>query len=484
LSACRIGTALPMAASDVRAGHRLSPDQSYGHKVVYADRSVLTEAGFAAVAHLPFIFDSQPGYARLPNQFLIDRGLGYWGPKKRGKERNPLPPSRISMRNFANALCNALEWAETRTVDLLMADYTDTLIRRYQEEMLIGIWSADKRSLAPETVNLRVQIALEYQMWAADKGLRKQFLIPKKISSYVADSHTSSKSHEAKTVESRKGKVKVNKRTLSFPSKDEIEAWRKRVYERSVVGETEGLIVDLILNTAIRREEAACWRVDTLPLDPRKWKIANPKEPEEQQNVLVTLTYGTKGTEYGIDEHDDKIGPKGTIHVPLWLARRIHEYRNKERAHALKPLLRQARSPSGQQRILNKTVHLFLHPATGKRYTGPQIYTFWTSVEGPEHWSPHMGRDWWACCYLEERMKKHAELIQQVLKIPNISLEHPLALALRDTAQTVIQLEIRPQLRHARTATTENYLQWLFNKLRVPLSMTRRWVEPDETEEG
>lgn len=453
----------------------------YGFKVFFADPKTLKEAGFAAVANLPFIIDSEPGYARLPNQFLIDRGLGYWDPMGRGQKRNPLPPSRISMRNYARWLANALEWAETRAVDLMMADYGSVLIGRYQEEMLKGIWSADNRPLAPETVNARVQIALEYQMWASDKGLRKPFVIPTVTTTYIAGSHNNSRLHEAKSVQSRKGKVKVNKRTLSFPSKGEIEAWRKRVHERPVFGETEGLIVDVILNTAIRREEAACWRVDTLPLDPKEWKIVNPDQPKEFQSVLVTLKYGTKGKEYGIDEHGDKIGPEGIIHVPLWIARRIHEYRNNERLLALKPLLKKIRTAEAQRRILQQAVHLFIHPETGNRYTGDQIYTFWTRVEGPEHWSPHMGRDWWACRYLEERMRQHTDLIQQVLKTPNVSREHPMVLALRDTTQTVIQLEIRPQLRHVSTRTTEIYLQWLFSQMLVPLTMTRQWMALDET---
>lgn len=452
----------------------------YGFKVVFPASRILTEAGFAAVANLPFIFDSEPGYARLPNQFMIDRGLGYWDPKGRGQTRNPLPPSRVSMRNFARWLANALEWAETRGVDLMTADYASVLIGRYQREMLKGIWSADNRPLAPETVNVRVQIALEYQMWAADKGLREPFIIPTVTTTYVAGSHDDSNSHEVKTILSRKGKVKVNKRTLSFPSQEEIEAWRKRVHERPILGTAEGLIVDLILNTAIRREEAACWRMDTLPLDPTVWKIVNPDQPEEFQSVLVTLKYGTKGKEYDIDVHGDKIGPEGTIHVPLWIARRIHHYRNKDRLLALKPLLKKGRTAEAQRRILQQSVHLFIHAETGERYTGDQIYTFWTRVEGPAHWSPHMGRNWWACRYLEERMRQHTDLIQQVLKTSNVSREHPMVLALRDTAQTVIQREIRPQLRHVNARTTEIYLQWLFFKLRVPLTMTRQWIALDE----
>lgn len=453
----------------------------YGYKVVYADPKLLARSGYEALSHQPFLLDPEPGYARLPNQFLIDRGLGYWEPKWRGQKRNPIPPSRISMKNYARWLANALEWADTRSIDLMSCDYVSDLIGRYQQEMLKGIWSADNRPLAPETVNPRVQIALEFQMWAADKGLRAPIVIPTTTTTYIAGSHGNSRSHEAKVVQSRKGKVKVSKRTLSFPSVEMIEAWRERVQRRPVVGATEGLIVDLILNTAIRREEAACWRVDTLPLDPKDWKIVNPNQPKEVQSVIVTIRYGTKGKQYGIDEHGDKIGPVGEIHVPLWVAVRLHSYRNNERLMALKPRLKGVR-PAEARRIMGETVHLLLNPVTGLRYTGDQIYAFWSRVQGPEHWSPHQGRDWWACRYLEERMKQHAELIQQVLKTPNLSIEHPMVLALKDSAMTVIQMEIKPQLRHASSRTTEIYLQWLFAKMRVPLAMTRQWAELDEGE--
>lgn len=452
----------------------------YGFKVVYLDPKALVASGFGHLRYQPFIFDSGPGYARLPNRFLIDRSLGLWDPKERGRCRNPLPPSRISMRNFAAWLANALEWAEARRVNLMTADYSEDLIGWYQEEMLKGIWSADNRPLSPGTVNPRVQIALEFMLWAADKGLRKPFLVPSVTKTFVAGTHTNSRSHDRRTFESRKGKVKVNKQTLSFPSLSDIQEWRRRVSERPVVGPTEALIADLILNTAIRRQEAACWRLDTLPLDRKDWTITNPDQPEDYQSVLVTLRYGTKGKEYGIDEHGDKIGPEGTIHVPLWLACRIDQYRNQERRHALKQKLKKGRSVEAQRLLQQQAVHLFLHPRTGDRYTGDQIYAFWSRVQGPAHWSPHLGRDWWACCYLEERMKQHADLIAQILKIPNMTSNHLLLQSLRDSALSVIQFDIKPQLRHASSQTTECYLQWLFAKLRLPLTMTHKWAELDE----
>lgn len=317
--------------------------KDYGFKLVFPDVDELTQAGFAKVSNIPAIFDSDPGYARLPSRFLMDRALGVWDPSSRGSRPNPRPPSRVSIRNFGYWLCNALEWSEVRGIDLMTCDYTVVLIGRYQQEMLKGIWSASGQPLAAQTVNARVDLALEFQMWCADKSHREPFLIPTVTRSYTAGSHTKSKSHEAKTVEARKGKVKTNKNNLVFPKDEEIRLWRRRVYAKPVVGATHGLMVDHILETAIRREELACWRIDTLPIDPDDWMITNPHQPEELQQVSVSIEKGTKGREFYIDEFGDKIGPRGNIQLPLLLCRRIDEYRKKERLLALKNVTRGVR---------------------------------------------------------------------------------------------------------------------------------------------
>lgn len=449
----------------------------YGFKVVIPDTIGLAKAGFGKVAHVPVIFDSNPGYARLPSRFLIDRAIGMWDPKWRGARPNPQPPSRISMRNFAYWLCNALEWAEVRGIDLISADYTLVLISRYQEEMLKGIWSSRGKPLAAETVNARVQIVLEYQLWASDKGHREPFLIPTVTRSYRIGRYDQSYSHETKKVESRKGKIKVNKRLLVFPRDEEIKIWRQRILEVADVGLTHVLMVDHILNTAIRREELASWRVDTLPLDPKHWKIINPSQPDEVQQVVIEIQFGTKGREYYIDEYGDKVGPKGIILMPISFARRIHSYRNNERLLALKKATKGVQNLAKVKFLLDQSVHLYLNPKTGRRYTGAQIYEFWTKVKGPEHWSPHLGRDWWACQYLLQKIQEHLSLIKQIRDAKNLNIDHPMIRSLKDTIQTVIHLEIRPQLRHVSSVTTEIYLQWLFNQLRLPLNLSIKWQD-------
>lgn len=449
----------------------------YGFKLVLPNSGELTKAGFGKVAHIPAIFDSEPGYSRLPSRFLIDRALGVWDPSFRGARPNPRPPSRVSIRNFGYWLCNALEWAEARGIDLMTCDYATVLIGRYQQEMLKGIWSLHGDPLAAQTVNTRVDLALEFQMWCADKGYREPFFLSTVSRSYKAGSHSNSGSHEAKTVEARKGKVKVNKHNLVFPHDEEIKLWRQSVYEHPVSGSTHGLMVDHILQTAIRREELACWRVDTLPLDPDDWIITNRHQPEELRQVSVTIENGTKGREFYIDEFGDKIGPKGNILVPLLLCRRIDKYRKNERLLALKNVTRGVRDLSKVRQLVDQSVHLYLHPATGRRYTGDQIYRLWTNAKGPAHWSPHLGRDWWACQYLWRKMQEHAALIKELHGHSNPDLDHQMLRALKDTTLNVIRLEIQPQLRHTSSVTTEIYLQWLFNQLRVPLNLSRWWHE-------
>lgn len=454
----------------------------YGYSLVYTDQNFLAENGYGKVAHIPAIFDGRPGYAIHPSEYLIDRGLGLWEPRTRGARPAPKLPSRKSVKNYGDWLVNALEWADVRGIDLMTVEYS-TLIRQYQEEMLKGLWSADGEGLSATTVNLRLGAVVDYLMWCADKGYRKPFVVPTTTKTYVVGSHRNSRSHETKTTESRAGKVKVNKRALVFPKDDDIQSWLKNVYAAPLLGKTQGLMAEHVLNTAIRREELASWRVDTLPLDTEQWVIVNPYQPEEAQRVLVTVKYGVKGTELYIDEHGDKVGPEDRLHVPLWLALKIDTYRKTEREKALRQLTKGVRDRQVFRRLIDQSVHLYLNPKTGKRYTGDQIYRFWTTAKGPDHWSPHLGRDYWACKTLLKRMEAHGYLVGEALKRisenPNLVLDQSLIYALQDTAMTTLQMEIKPQLRHVSVDTTQGYVEWLFNQLHIPLSLTKQWTMED-----
>ena len=155
--------------------------------MAYANPEVIAKAGFEKVAHLPFIFDSQLAYHRDGSRFLIDRGLGAWDPQNRGADQKPLAPSTRSIKNYADRLINFLEWCEVRSLDPMTCDYKRDLIGRYQKEMLKGIWSRDNKALSERTINVRVDTAVEYLSWMADKALRLPFLIPKVMRSVIVN---------------------------------------------------------------------------------------------------------------------------------------------------------------------------------------------------------------------------------------------------------------------------------------------------------
>jgi hypothetical protein len=445
----------------------------YGYQTVYADHAFLAAAGYEKVARFPCIFDSRPGYHRLGSQFLIDRGLGLWNPGTRGKQISPIPPSSKSLKNYANRLCNFLEWCEVRELDLICIDYSQDIIGRYQTEMLKGVWSRDNRPLSPRTINVRVEAAIDFVTWMADKGLRAQLSVPKVIRAYPAGDTISPFWHQTKQVEARLGKIKPSKRRILLPSNSAISAWYEKLASRPVRGVTEALIAELIIETAIRREEAACWRVDTLPMNPEEWRVLNPQADKRHQSILVELRYGTKGKEYGRD-HGDKIGPAGVIRIPLLLAEKLDEYRKFDRAKALSIAVRKGRTTEEQRRIRDETVHLFLSPLTGYRYTGDNIYEFWRSVERPNGWSPHRGRDYWACTILWRRLEMHRKLLESAL---NADVDEVVLQAIQNNALSVIQLEIQPQLRHSSKETSIIYLQWLFDRLGINLNLHETWTE-------
>lgn len=451
----------------------------YPYRVVYPSQKFLEDRGYGRVAHLPFIMDNRPGYHRIGNQFLIDLGLGEWSTGTRGLEHaSTMPPTKSTMHNYAQWLTNYLEYCHARGKDPLRADYKIDLIQGYQGEMSSGSWSRDNTGLAAKTVNARVEVACMFLLWACDKGLREPFYVPKVRKSLIVESRESSGARQTKTVEARRGKVRESKRRLGFPDEKAIGAWLTRVREKCAV---EGLIAELILETAIRRAEAAAWRRDTLPLNPDEWDVVNQDRPLKHQAVCVKLRYATKGRCYGEDQ-GDKIGPEGEILLPMPMALKLHDYRQKVRPKALTIRLRKAKNASEAEVMRNSAVHLFLKPATGERYTGQKIYDFWTSscAQHPRGWSPHLARDFWACSTLWKHLEEQKSLVESALgSKADPSVLKILALDI----EGFIQKTIQRQLRHVSRETTMIYLQWVSDRLGVNLNFHENYMQ-QLTEEG
>lgn len=446
----------------------------YSFRVTYPSPAVLTEAGYGRVAHIPFIQDSTLNYHVLGSRFLIDRGLAKW----------PLPQRAItskSLKTFAYALSNYLEWCNARSVDSVTADYLELLINRYQHEMQSGIWSETGDALSATTINQRIDTAIAFQRWCADKNLRPPVVIPTKANVVKIASRHGSGKKQSKTTEVRKGRARVPKRRLGMPSEEAVGAWLNRIHAKPKVGPTEALLCETVLETALRKSEVAALRWDFLPADLASWPIVDRSADHDKQMVLVTLRYGTKGSEYGQD-HGDKIGPEQTILMPMDLAMRLHHYRNKERPKAIVIACRKGKTATEQRSIRDESVHLFLNAVTGERYTPSGVYEAWRSVQLPQPgWTVHQGRDFWACTVLWKAMIRWRKLLEEAM---NLTLDEATHTLLHNDVMSIIELQIKPQLRHANSETSLIYLQWLFDRVGVALDLHQNYVESIATEDS
>lgn len=429
------------------------------YSVYYSDPAETASKGFGRVAHLPCIFDRRPGYHRLGSEYLIDRGLGLWHPALPRTGQPTSPPAAKTIDNYAHWLANFLEWAEHRGVALGDCSYHSDVRGRYQEELLRGTWSRDGCGLSPTTVNLYVDVACDFLTWLAHKGYRPAFAIPTRTVVTGRASATNSRGHRAVSVEVREGKVRQNKARLRMPSDEEVRRWLEAVYERS--GPTMGLMCEAVLMTATRRAEAAAFRVDTIPLDSANWHISNPTAPLSDRLIRVELKFGTKGHGTQTD-HDDKIGPPRHILLPLVLAQRIDDYRRDVRPKQVLRWVKAARGATLQRERLAGAVHLFRDARTGDRITARALYDAWTGVPLPfDGWSPHLGRDWWACSTLWREVKQFEAMSKQ----QRTSQSHDITRFATD----VIRLKIQPQLGHRDESTSHRYLLWAMDMLGVAL---------------
>lgn len=428
------------------------------YSVYYSNRDVTAARGFGKVAHLPCIFDSRPGYHRLGSEYLIDRGLGLWHPNFPRTHAPARPPTEVTIGSYAHWLANFLQWAERRGVDTLTCTYHTDVYGRYQDELEKGYWSRDGKPLDATTVNLYVDVACDYLTWLAHKGKRSPFEVPTTTRVVAAGSASSSRGHRGIEVQTREGKVRKNKTRLLMPTDDAVRTWLTCVHEK--YGPTMGLMCETVLLTAIRRSEAAGFRLDTLPLDTALWHISNPTALPTNQLVRVDIRFGAKGPGQHYD-HGDKIGPERTIMVPLHLANRLHDYRQKVRPAQVLKWVKGAKGVVAQRARMAEAVHLFRDDNDGDRVTSRGLYEAWTGVPLPfDGWSPHLGRDWWACSVLWREIKIHEQAARSGQMAPR---------DITRFATDIIRLHIQPQLGHKREETSFKYLQWAMDMLGVAL---------------
>lgn len=415
----------------------------------------MKEAGFSALSHIPFVLDGQWRYEDSASWYLRDRAMLAFSPGTDSgtAQASGRYPTRKSLEAFGRALTNFLEWCEARRFDWRKVEYTKHLINGYQAEMQRGSWSASGRKLSARTINGRVGEACHFLDWASQRALREAFKIITVTKNVSLPTHRNSRGHEAVQKEVRAGRVRPDPAKLRLPTDVEIEVWHRSVRIES--GYTKALMCELILKTAIRREETCQWRIDTLPLDRKDWLVRG-------ESVTVTIEYGTKGAKTYEDddlEEGGERGPARSIVMPLSLAEKLAHYREYMRPGNRSTFVRGA-SNDAERRARRRTPNnlLFLSDTTGRPVKASRLYEAWTGASRRPFagWSPHGGRHYWACKTLIAAIERHRRTAGA--NAPAVSLSPTW---ITGCANDALLLEIKPQLGHIDPATTELYIKWV-----------------------
>jgi integrase len=403
----------------------------------WPDVADMVKSGYSGVRGVPAIFQPDWQYESQASEYLRDRAtLQHFASNDGSLTYKRRYPTRKSLETYGQNLCNFLEWLTHRGLSVNVVEYTEHIVGGYQAEMLSGSWSVRGASLKPRTVNLRVSLACDFLVWLSNKGIRPPFKPVLQLKKVKRHGRTRSRP-SVQSIEVRVGAVRPNPMQLRLPTDDEIRLWRRQVVVCR--GKTKLLMIDLILQAGIRREECACWRINTLPEERDKWRITGSA-------VTVYISHGTKGAKH-ISDDGEEHGPGRYIDLPLQLAERLDHYRRYDRPAAKAIYVRGAKDiAERRRRMKNDSGKLFLGEATGLPVSGSTLYEAWTSSELPfAGWSPHGGRHYYAC-------KKLMDIARS-----NIDPSQGFVASVRD----ILLLHIQPQLGHVSEETTKEYLRWV-----------------------
>lgn len=402
----------------------------------------LRKAGLGSYAHIPFLMSAELDYLDDVNRFLRDRAWGLWTPQ--GGFASPYSKREILSENsiaaYGRDLENFWSYVEVKGLNWKLLTYLD-LLEHYDRDMANGAWSSSGEPLGNATINRRVDRAVEFLRWAADKKLRKALNVPMTTVSRAIYDGRSART-QSTTVEVRAGKRRVDPKHLRLPTIEEVNRWLGEV--RVKRGRTKALACRFVIETGARLEEAALIRADQLP-DPDTISLDRP--------ARVTICYGTKGRRTLGDP--EKKGKERTLRFNRDFLVKLNNYKQLGRLKALKAFRK--RNPGKPD-----PVELFLDEQTGQPLTRSAIYLAWHRAKTLPFagFSPHAGRHTFACFTLLRLINEEFELIGATLDLIPRS-------AVFQNAQSLIDIYIKPVLGHVSRDTTERYVDWIADHLWV-----------------
>jgi integrase len=421
------------------------------YQVVGSDLEAMRGAGFASVAHVPFLLHEDGHYPAEANRYLRARALCEWR-LRMGSDAVPSDTKRKfltakSCFTTARRLASFLSWCERTGRDWRNVNYRDDVLA-WQEGLRTGTAAEGSKPLEPETINSLVAEACYFLTWAAEvpKNLgapvREGFSIPITTSAIKVGKGDSAKSHrQRRDMDKRIGALVRRPRRLDLPSPSEVGRWMRAMRARF---EVKALMAELMLETGIRISECNQWRIDTLP-PLHEWKVRSGR-------VAVWLRHGVKGPKVHATS-TEAVRPR-EIWVPLSLAERMDHYRDFTRLYQLRQWIRAGETKSERDRRARapKPERLWLSEASHQPFSNVQLYRAWTEVAHcPAGWHPHSAREYFAVQTVVEWARNDLEA-RRSQSVPDLSW-------LQGVMRDQVRLLLSPLLGHLSEETTLSYLR-------------------------
>lgn len=335
--------------------------------------------------YIPILISEDGSYPLEANTYMVERSCGEWAP---GEEDYPPIPTLKSRQGIADRLCAFLRYCrQVPSNDWRLMTYAEHLLGEYQPGLLKGTCSASGNTLQPATVNVYLDEATAFLRWAAERGYRGPFKVPRRRVRVRASSGNHSHSNRGKVVFQRHGKMQVIGDPLpSLPTDQEVGRWTNSVRSRAPV---KALLFEFIVRTGARLSEANQLRLACFP--DKSYEGSERWNPRwlKRGCVPVTLRYGVKG---GKVEPASSISTRSrTIEVPIDLADRMWHYKQLIRPTILRRFTRGDRSKD------RSDGRFWLGESKGQPVSNAMLYKAWTKARHcPTGWNPHDGRHFFA----------------------------------------------------------------------------------------
>ena len=393
--------------------------------VLFPDKDRLVEHGseFSVLSHIPIVLHPTGAVFTEATDYLRDRALMLW---RAGRKKSP---SAGSVRQTAYNLTNFLDWCGEMDLDWRGIerghDASPKSLVGYARMMADGRWS-DAGPIARNTIEARLAIALDFLSYSA--AAQRKWRAPFDAAPILGY-----------------GRVSSSDRRYAVPTRVEVAAWLDRL--RGETHPSQWLMTQMIFEAGLRREEAVALRAHQIP---------EPSAFSDGAYQHIEIIYGTKG---GRDPSDpDRKGKARTVRVRTEFLERLHLHARNPRERPASVATFRIAHPEG--RVPD---HLFLNPDTGLPYSLAQPNKlFQRAAPLPTTpWTPHMGRHFYACWTL-------LELLQEESHLATLRRGDLLPSTLKEFGHSSL-LRLKQYLGHASEETTDIYLAWASEHLRINL---------------